>query len=101
MASNVGSGHLAVEREPKIKAARVIPITALQKRELSGAQFEANIALDDIYAAVQRIRALVNRTETYRKTAWDKSLWSRENDFRRATSRLDDATKIIRKLLRH
>jgi hypothetical protein len=74
-------------------------ITALKKRELSGAQFEANVALDDIYAAVQRIRDLVNRADTHRKTAWDKSLWSRENDMRSATSRLRDATKIIRKLL--
>jgi hypothetical protein len=92
---------LAVERKPKLSIPDVIPIDVLQKRDFSGAQFEANVALDDIYAAVQRIRELVNRANTRGKKAWDMSLWSRENELRRATSRLRDTTKIIRKLLCH
>jgi aminoglycoside phosphotransferase family enzyme len=97
-ASNVDS---AVEPKSKLSTPDVISIDVLQQRDLSGAQFEANVALDDIYAAVQRIRDLVNRANTRRKKAWDMSLWSRENELRRATSRLHDVTKIIRKLLRH
>lgn len=48
---------------------------------------------------VQRIR--VNRAGTRHKTAWDRSLWSLENDLRVATTRLRDAMKITRKLLGH
>jgi hypothetical protein len=89
---------LAPERKSKLSTPDVIPIDVLQ-RNLSGAQFDANVALDDIYATVQRIRELVNRAGTRHKTAWDRSLWSRENDLRSATARLRYATKIIRKML--
>jgi hypothetical protein len=87
--------YLAVKRQSKLKPGEVICIN------LSGAQFEANVALDNVYVAVQDIRDLVNQADTYRKTAFGARLSSLENDMSEATTRLRKATKFIRSLLRH
>jgi hypothetical protein len=87
--------YLAIKRQSKLRPGEVILIN------FSGAQFEANVALDDIYIAVQGIRDLVNKADTYHQTAFDSALRSLENDMSEAVSRLRKATKIIRKLLRH
>jgi hypothetical protein len=87
--------YLAVRRQSKLRPGEVILIN------FSGAQFEANVALDHIYIAVQGIRDLVNQADTYHQTAFDSALWSLENDMGEPVSRLRKATKFIRSLLRH
>jgi hypothetical protein len=87
--------YLAIKRQSKLKPSEVIC------NNRSGAQFEANIALDDIYIAVQGIRDIVNQADTYHRTAFDSALWSLEDDMGEAVSRMRKATKFIRSVLRH
>jgi hypothetical protein len=87
--------YLAIKRQSKLRPGDVI------LNNFSGAQFEANVALDDIYIAVQDIRELVNQADAYHQTAFDSALWSLENDMGEAVSRLRKATKFIRSPLRH
>jgi hypothetical protein len=78
----------------------VIPINVLQAREFSGAQRAALAALEEMAAAVQRMRDVVKEATKHKKTAWDRSMWSLELELHQATDRMRKATAGITKLLR-
>jgi hypothetical protein len=61
----------------------VIPIDVVQGREISGAQRDALAAIDEMSAAVQRMRDLVNKVTKYKRNAWDISMWRLESEMRR------------------
>jgi len=58
-------------------------------------QLEGQIALDDIYIAVQRIRDVVSDAETYRPQAMRESLKPLLQDMAEARVRLEKALRLL------
>jgi len=58
-------------------------------------KLEAHIALDDIYAAVQRVRDVVVGAETYCPEALHESLHPLMQEMAEARVRLEDALRLL------
>jgi hypothetical protein len=58
-------------------------------------KLEAHIALDDIYAAVQRVRDVVVAAETYWPDALHESLVPLMHDMAEARVRLEEALRLL------
>jgi hypothetical protein len=58
-------------------------------------QFEAHVALDDVYIAVQLIRDVVVAAETYCPEALHESLWPLMQDMEEAKMRLAVALRQL------